>query len=200
MAKETKATFQQLPIGIVSDRVTEGGSAIDEIWKIFHGRAELEEKNIIFSLKASHMNVHQHEIPHSTSAHACGLLKNYYVYSSRDQAAFHESLNNQVVNHLEEVKGNLTASAEPQKALIRDSTKHLSSSYDLLEKAKNNQKKAEADLKSAIEKLMSLECAALELERSAAEKKKEGQIGHKEGLFYCFLKYVAVESASCLAI
>jgi hypothetical protein len=187
MAKETKATFQQLPVGIVSDRVTEGGSSIDEIWKIFHGRAELEEKNIIFSLKASHMNVHQHEIPHSTSAHACGLLKNYYVYTSRDQAAFHESLNIQVVNYLEEVKGNLTASTEPQKALIRDSTKHLSSSYDLLEKAKNNQKKAEADLKSATEKLMSLENAAVELERSAAERKKEGQIGHREGLLYCVL-------------
>ena len=181
MAKETKATFQQLPIGTVSERVSEGGSSIDEIWKIFHSRAELEEKNIIFSLKASHMNVHQHEILHSTSAHACGLLKNYYVYSSRDQAAFHESLNNQVVNTLEEVKMNLTATAEPQKALIRDSTKHLSSSYEFLKKAKNNHKKAEADLRTATEKLISLENAAVELEKSVAERKKDGQIGHKEG-------------------
>jgi hypothetical protein len=182
MSQPLRPSFLQLSINTVTDRVSEGGNSIDELWKLFHSRAELEEKNMIFSLKASNINIHQHEIPHSTSAHAFGILKNYYVYSSRDQALFHENLNNKVVKSLEEIRNECLSNIEHQKLLIRNATKLSSSSYDALEKAKNNYKKAEGELSIASDKLENLINSAEGNDKNSSDRRKDGSVREKEGI------------------
>ena len=183
MSETLKPTFLQLPVQKVLDRVSLGGSSVDELWRLFHGRTELEEKNIIFSLKSSNIGIHNSEIPHSSAAHAAGLLKNYYVFSSREQSLFHENMSNQVVKSLEATKNNSSSLVEHHKNLIRYANKQSESSYDALEKAKNNYKKAEIDLLTASEKLEHLK--KLESEeggRNYSEKRKDGISNDKEGI------------------
>ena len=180
MSESLTASFLQLPMNTVTDRIYEGANSIDDLWKLFHSRAELEEKSMIFSLKSSHMIIHEHEIPHSSSAHAFGLLKNYYVYSSRDQATFHESLNSRVVKSLEEMKIEFTATAEQQKFLVRNASKQSTIMHESLDKAKCNFKKSEADLITATEKLGVLTIAAEGYDKNLPDKKKDGVARDKE--------------------
>lgn len=140
----------------------------------------------MFSLKASNTNIHQYEIPHSTSAHAFGILKNYYVYSSRDQALFHENLNSKVVKSLEEIRNECLSNIEHQKLLIRNATKQSSSAYDALEKAKSNYKKAESELSIASDKLESLVNNVEGSERNSSDRRKDGSTRDKEGVTFSF--------------
>ena len=177
-----KPSFLQLPLSRVTERVSDGGNSMEELSKLFHSRAELEEKNIIFSLKASHLNIHQFEIPHSSSAHAFGLLKNYYVYTSRDQSLFHENLSDQIVKPLKETKAHSAAVVEHHKDLIRYATKQSIAAQELLEKAKISFKKAEADLTAASDKLESLRVLECEdAERQLGDRRKEAHMKDKDG-------------------
>jgi hypothetical protein len=71
MLKPLKASFLQLPVSKALERAENGGAAIAELWMLFYSRSELEEKSIIYSLKAARNN-YQHEIPNSTSSRALG--------------------------------------------------------------------------------------------------------------------------------
>lgn len=184
-------SFLQLPISKATDRVSDGGNCLDELWRLFNARAELEEKKIIFSLKSSNINIHHFEIPHSTSAHALGILKNYYVYMSRDQSEFHESLKSQVVKLLEQTKTHSISLVEHHKNLLRHATRNTATSYESLEKAKCNFRKAEVDLISASEKLEHLSRnESMEVRGTQSDKKKDSQLKDKEGtdLFLTYLK------------
>ena len=182
MSQFLKPSFLQLPISKATDRVGDGGKSTDELLRLFHARAELEEKNIIFSLKSSNINIHHREIPNSTFAHAFGILKNYYIYTSRDQSLYHENLNSQVVKLLEQTKTNSAALEEHHKNLLRHSTRNTAASYESLEKAKCNHRKAEADLRLASEKLEQLsKNEHEESRRTHGYKKNDSQLGKKEG-------------------
>lgn len=182
MSQLLKPSFLQLPICTATDRVGDSGKSIDELWRLFHARAELEEKNIIFSLKSSNINIHHFEIPNSTYAHAFGILKNYYIYKSRDQSLYHENLNNQVVKLLEQTKTHSAALVEHHKNLLRHSTRNTATSHDSLEKAKSNFRIAEADLILASEKLEQLSKNESEdFGGTQGCKKKDSQLEKKEG-------------------
>lgn len=177
-------SFQLVSLQTAIERTENGLKSINEIWKIF----STATSSISSMTNLSRLNIHQYEIPNSTSSQALDKLLDYYSQSSKDQVLYHENLRNQIVKTLEESKSHLYFQVEQQKLLIRNASKKASTAQEGLEKSKRQMHKATEDMRSAKDKLLNLSIMAEDTLKYHGDK-NDSSTNEKESMS---IKYLAI--------
>ncbi len=167
------ATFDRVPLSKIIERVDEGNNCLSELVNVFKSKLDLEEKNFACSNRISRMNIYETEIHGSSSERALGLMKNFFIYLSQDQAKYSRHLSEDILKRLESVKTHRTLEVTRMKSHVTSSMKEVSLAVDALDRAKKAFTKAKMDVHLATSKLFALEQALLDYERGLEERRKE---------------------------
>ena len=203
-----KVTFAQVPLSKIWSRIEAGDKASSELMALLQGKHDLEEKNAVFALKASRMNVHENEVPKSSAEYTLGSLKNYFLFTSRELVSYHKEFGESVLRRAEEVRLMRVSELNKHKSYVQKSisdvaaagrtplphlSRELSDAHacaiagEALDKAKKAHEKAQAELVAARSRLVQLEAAVVEYERDKEEKRREKEAlaqsanGHASG-------------------
>lgn len=168
-----KASFDQVPLVEVIERIEEGNLCVNELWGMFRWRLELEEKSLLCASKISRSNVYEHEIQGSTSEKALGFFKNYYLFLSQENAKYHKNLLENVVSKLDEVRSIRSTETSKYKAAVQNTLKEMAIAIEALNKAKQNYAKAKLDVQTTESKLAASEQAVIDAEKHEVKKKEK---------------------------
>lgn len=134
----------------------------------------MEDREIGYSLRVSRPNLYENEIRLSTSERALGYLKNYYLYLSKDQAAFRRHMDEEVVFELDNYKSIRLADVTKHKTEIEKVLEDVKQNEENLIKAKRSLMKTLDDVQAGKDKLLLIEKAIEDfLAKMTEEKKKE---------------------------
>ena len=100
----SKVTFAQVPLSKIWSRIEAGDKATSELMALLQGKSDIEEKNAVFAVKASRMNVHENEVSRSSAEYTLGSLKNYFLFTSRELVSYHKEFGETVLRRAEEVR------------------------------------------------------------------------------------------------
>jgi hypothetical protein len=167
------SSFSQIPLPRLLYRVDIAEQGSNEFLSFLQSRYELEEKNVLFSVKMSRMNIYEQEIPYSKSEKALGFLKNFFLFNSREHVSYHKTFGEDILRRVEETKAARALEIIKYKNIVQNSIKQVYFASDLLDKAKINYSKLKLDLTSYKEKLLLANQAVVEYERINEEKKKD---------------------------
>ena len=174
-----RASFSQVPYAKLSDRITKGSRVVIDLHGLVRGRMECLDKELLFSDKISRTNSYEGEISCSSSEKSIGLLKNYFLYLTREQAELRKSFEEKVVKELECLKLTRAKIVTHHQGICEQALNDVDTAYSRLDLAKDKERYTKNSLRESQQKLKTIEeeisrtRKASPDERRAREKEKE---------------------------
>lgn len=168
-------TFDSVPVLTVIECCNRGTESLNGLLEIFEGRLALDKSSLVFCQTVSTKNLHDLELPKSSSERTMGLLKNYYLYMASEQLKYQRKLKEGVIARLRECASARQGVMHRSKTTIETCSRDVKQAGELLSKAKQSFVRAKMEMTTQREKLASLEKAVdvAKVDRLAQEKDQQ---------------------------
>jgi hypothetical protein len=166
-------SFLEVPFSSIVQRIDSGSRSLLQLTSLLTEKKELQEKDMLYTLRVGRTNVFAHEIEASTSERLLGFYKNYHLFLYKATIQQHKDYSDQVLSSLESMKSRRGSRVIQLKQTIQNDLKNIGLAKEAVEKSKKVLSKAEADYLRATEKLAVLDRAVIEFQRMSEEKIKE---------------------------
>ena len=165
------ATFNQIPFQQLSDRVEKGTKVCIDLHGVMKGRLDILDQESRFSDMISRTNIYENEIPQSSSEKSIGMMKNYFLYLTRELVEGRKYLDESVAREMEGYKLCHHKQTSQYTTICQTAISEVDIAYQKLDFSKEKAKLIETSLKDAKGKLHQVQLQLDNIARLSAEEK-----------------------------